>query len=164
MNIETSLIGASLLVPVAVLTFASAAVFTDVKSRKIPNWLTVSSFVAALVVHSITGGWGGLLSSLCGFATGFAILLTLFLIGGGGGGDVKLMGAVGAWVGVWPTLLIFVSSAVFVILIMVGVVLRHGPTAKTSAEESIMKLTLPYAVPVGLALVLVLIIDSMGSV
>ena len=163
MNIETSLIGESALVSVAVLTFASVAVFTDVRSRKIPNWLTVSSFAFALVAHSILGGWGGLMSSLCGFATGFGILLTLFLIGGGGGGDVKLMGAVGAWVGGWPTLLIFVASAVFVILIMVGVVIKHGPQAKTKSNESIMKLKLPYAVPVGLALMLVLIFDSMAT-
>ncbi len=82
-----------------VAVFVLTAAFTDLSARRIPNWLTVSSLAVALLFHTITGGWAGLGFALGGFATGFSILLVLWLIGGGGGGDVKLMGALGGWMG-----------------------------------------------------------------
>ena len=78
-----------------VLAIVGVAVPVDLKTRRIPNGLTVPAFVCGVVFHVIRGGWAGLGFSLGGFATGFGILLVLWLIGGGGGGDVKLMG--GHW-------------------------------------------------------------------
>lgn len=158
MTIESSLVDASTWVPILVLGFVAIAVFTDLRSQIIPNWLTVSAFAGALVFHLAVGGWIGLASSVCGFATGFGTLLVLFLIGGGGGGDVKLMGAVGAWIGVWPTLLVFVGSAVFVILIMIGVLIKRGSSSKSAPNESVMRKRLPYAVPLALSLVSILLL------
>ena len=80
----------------AVMLFTGLAFLCDLKTRRIPNWLTVISLVLALAFHLTTGGWPGLLAALGGFAVGFGILLVLWLIGGGGGGDVILMGALGA--------------------------------------------------------------------
>ena len=74
-----------LIVPVAVVVYLSIAVFTDLKSRQIPNWLTVSSLVIAMLFHFFSGGLPALLLSLGGFATGFGILFVLWIIGGGGG-------------------------------------------------------------------------------
>ncbi len=95
---------------VAVVVFTTAAAISDLTTRKLPNWLTVSAFVAGLLAHTVTGGLSGLGFSLLGFATGFCILLVLWLIGGSGGGDVKLMGALGAWLGVGLTLQVFLVS------------------------------------------------------
>ena len=96
MTIESNLVDASIWVPILVLGFVAIAVCTDLRSRRIPNWLTVSAFLGALAFHLAVTGWTGLASSMCGFATGFGTLFVLFLIGGGGGGDVKLMGRRGS--------------------------------------------------------------------
>ena len=96
---------------VVVILIMSVALVTDLKHRTIPNLLTVSGAVGGLVYHLVTGGLDGLLFSLGGFATGFGLLLLLWLCGNGGGGDVKLMGAVGAWLGAFATLIVFIGSA-----------------------------------------------------
>jgi len=101
---------------VAVCALTLSAAISDLRTRKIPNWLTVTGFVAALVFHIATGGLPGLGYSLLGFLTGFSILLLLWLTGGGGAGDVKLMGALGAWLGWKGTLYVFFLSAVLIVI------------------------------------------------
>ena len=78
---------------------------TDVRSGKIPNWVTYPAVVAGLIGHTLVGGWRGdpeaaglilgLQGSLLGLAAGFGPLLVAWWAGGIGGGDAKLMGAVG---------------------------------------------------------------------
>jgi prepilin peptidase CpaA len=99
--------------------FTLVAAISDWRTRKLPNWLTVSALVTALVFHIAMGGFSGLLFSLSGFAIGFGILLILWLVGGGGGGDVKLMGAVGAWMGPLLTLQVFLVSAAVIAVVTV---------------------------------------------
>jgi len=105
---------------IAVAGFTLAAAFSDLRTRKLPNWLTVPAFAAALVVHTAVSGLAGLWLSLLGFALGFGILLVLWLMGGGGGGDVKLMGALGAWLGPTLTLQVFLVSAVAIVILAGG--------------------------------------------
>jgi len=76
--------------------FTAVAAVSDLRTRRLPNWLTVPAFAAGLLAHTVVNGFAGLGFALLGFATGFGLLLVLWLIGGGGGGDVKLMGALGA--------------------------------------------------------------------
>ena len=87
----------------------------DVRDGKIRNAITYPAIVIGLVGHALVGGlWPvddvrlGLLGSLGGFAAGFVPLLAAWLAGGIGGGDAKLMGAVGALTG-WR----FVVAAMF---------------------------------------------------
>ena len=101
----------SLVFVAAVAAFTAAAAISDWRTRRLPNWLTVPAFVLAVLTHTAVNGLAGLGFSLGGFATGFGILLVLWLIGGGGGGDVKLMGALGAWLGTTLTLSVFLVSA-----------------------------------------------------
>jgi prepilin peptidase CpaA len=75
------------------------AAITDLRSRRIPNWLVVISLLGALVTAGATQGASGLGKSLAGAAVGGAILGVLYLLGGMGMGDVKLCAAVGAWLG-----------------------------------------------------------------
>jgi len=114
----------------AVILFTLIAAIYDMFTMRIPNWITVPAFVAALVYHSWFPGGAGLLASLGGFATGFGILMVLWLIGGGGAGDVKLMGALGAWLAVDRTLYVFMASAFLIVLGAIAVLtvqlLRHG--------------------------------------
>ncbi len=157
-----------------VLIFLGTAVAWDVKTRRIPNWLNVTALVAALIFHATTQGWNGVLHALAGFAVGFGVLFVLWLIGGGGGGDVKLMGALGAWLGPLSTLFVFLLST-FMAIICLMIVVAYQNMASTNVRSSVAgvgasgssaeqpttglaRRTLPYAVPAALAAVAVLIL------
>ena len=88
----------------AVVLVASAA--TDIRTGKIYNVVTYPAIAVGLVGHTLAGGlWAtdelqlGLVGSAGGLAAGFLPLLAAWLAGGIGGGDAKLMGAVGALAG-----------------------------------------------------------------
>lgn len=72
----------------------------DVRTHRIPNILTFGSASLALLYHAWSGGVPGLGASAGGWAVGVALFLPMFLLRGMGGGDVKLLGAVGAWLGI----------------------------------------------------------------
>ncbi len=91
----------------------AVATFTDIRSRRIPNWLVLPFLLAGIAVSSITGGWHGLGQSLGGLALGALIYGLLAAMGGMGMGDVKLCAAIGAWI--WWQQLVFA-------LVMIAVV------------------------------------------
>jgi prepilin peptidase CpaA len=81
----------------------------DLRSRRIPNWLTVSGLLVGFSVHAWITGWRGMLMSIEGAGVALAILLPLVLLRALGAGDWKLMGAAGSFLG--PLMLIFVLLA-----------------------------------------------------
>lgn len=81
---------------VAVLAVAT---ITDLRNRRIPNWLTLPFLVAGLVAQVAMHGWSGAGQSLAGIALGAVIFGVLAAMGGMGMGDLKLCAAIGAWVG-----------------------------------------------------------------
>ncbi len=106
-------VNTALLIWSLTLTFTICAGWLDWRTRKIPNWLTVSGFIAGLGVHTIIWGWHGALASLEGAGLALLLLLPLVLLRGLGAGDWKLMGAVGALLGPWGLLaFLFVSALV----------------------------------------------------
>lgn len=86
---------------VYVLAFATAAIacLTDLRTRRIPNAVTFASALAAVFYHAIDGAGPGLWQACAGWSVGVAFFFVPFALGGMGGGDVKLMGALGAWLG-----------------------------------------------------------------
>jgi prepilin peptidase CpaA len=80
--------------------FALTAGITDFRWQKIPNWLTYPAIPMAILLHWIIAGRHAALLSLVGAAIGLGILLPFVLLGGLGGGDWKLVGALGAFFGV----------------------------------------------------------------
>lgn len=76
-----------------------AASIEDLIRRQISNWIPVAAFVGGMVCQTIAHGWWGLLYSLGGTVCGFAVFLIFYLLGGMGGGDVKLMAGFGALLG-----------------------------------------------------------------
>ena len=83
---------------------ALLAGWTDLRSRRIPNWLTVPALGVGLAVNTYAGGWSGLWTSLKGAGLGLALLLPFVLLKSLGAGDWKLAGALGGFVG--PSVLI----------------------------------------------------------
>ena len=77
-----------------------AAIVDDVTRRKIANWIPCSAFVAGLILQTVQGGWQGAGAALAGTAAGAGIFLIFYVLGGMGGGDVKLMAGFGAVLGV----------------------------------------------------------------
>ena len=81
------------------LTLVSVCTITDVLDRRIPNHFLAMALSVALICHGIDSGVSGILGSIGGLGVGLAILLPLYMLGGTGAGDVKLLGVVGALLG-----------------------------------------------------------------
>lgn len=141
------------------------AVWRDIHHHRIPNWLTVSAAASGVIMAMLARGIAaGAAFSFKGFMAGFLLLLPPFLLGGMGGGDVKLLAALGCWLGAAGVFTVFLYGALFggilgVVLIwrktgvvglrtvFVGIFLDlitfHKPDAET-------RLTMPYALPIAL--------------
>ncbi len=92
------------LVTTAAFTFVMVAgASLDLWSRRIPNVLTVSGVIAAIALRLLQGP-GAVADGLLGVALALALTVPLFIIQALGGGDVKLVAAVGAFMG--PTELV----------------------------------------------------------
>ena len=156
-----------------VASFTLAAAVIDYRTKKIPNWLTVPSAIAALLFHLVSGGGTGLLWALAGFAVGFALLILPWILGGGGMGDVKLLAALGIWLG--PLLILPAFGLGAVCALIMGVMLmvastftsgisttqrrflnKGGAATATAGSPRKYKRVLPFAVPVAIGTWLVL--------
>jgi prepilin peptidase CpaA len=73
--------------------------FTDLRSRRIPNWVVLPFLVVGVVASGWLRGWNGIEHSLTGLALGGLLFGILCWMGGMGMGDVKLAAAIGAWIG-----------------------------------------------------------------
>ena len=92
------------------------AVFFDVRSHRIPNWLVLTGLVIGIAYHSLmVSGWG-IGFALKGAAVGFCVFFPIYLLRGMGAGDVKLMAMVGAFLGPASTF-----GAILITLIAGGV-------------------------------------------
>ena len=108
-----------------------AAGWTDLRSRRIPNWLTVPGLAIGIAANTILGGWSGLKASLLGAALGLGLLLPFVLLRALGAGDWKLAGALGAFTG--PAMLIdLLLASVFVAGVMaVALIIYRGRVLQT---------------------------------
>jgi prepilin peptidase CpaA len=111
-TLEPALYAVSQKVWVLTVVFASWAAWTDFRTRRIPNWLTVSGFLLGIGANSIFGGWRGAVTSLEGAGLALGLLLPLVLLRGLGAGDWKLMGAMGALMGWRAMLFLLIVSLV----------------------------------------------------
>src|SRR5205807_3290801 len=71
----------------------------DLARREIANWIPAVALLAGFAWQIGRNGWMGAWYALAGAATGFAVFLIFYLLGGMGGGDVKLMAGFGALLG-----------------------------------------------------------------
>jgi len=121
---------------VVVIVLVAAAI-SDVRAGKIYNWITYPAILTGLAGHWLTGGLAGdeltdgvrtvhlmgLAGAAGGLAAGAVPMLVAYFAGGIGGGDVKLMGAVGALTGWRFTLEAmfwgFLAAGIMAVIVMV---------------------------------------------
>ncbi len=77
-----------------------AATIDDLSRRQISNWIPVSAFAGGVILQTVQHGWRGAGAALAGAVAGAGVFLVFYLLGGMGGGDVKLMAGFGALLGV----------------------------------------------------------------
>lgn len=88
---------------------AMIASFTDLRTMRIPNWLTLPLLAAGMAYGGTKAGWSGLGNAALGCAIAGAIFVAAYAIAGGGAGDAKLMMALGAWLGTDPSVVLVLA-------------------------------------------------------
>lgn len=141
------------------LTVLAAASITDLFGRIIPNTLTVSTCIGGLVYHLLRlPAMEGVLFAAAGSLAGGLLLLVPYRLSWTGAGDVKLLAALGAWLGPVAIARVFVfSTLVGGIMTAVHLVryrrarLRGRRRETAPANDGILKSTIP-GMPYSLAM------------
>lgn len=148
--------------------FVITAAILDFRTKKIPNWVTIPAAIAAIVYHAVAPTGIGVLWALLGLAVGFSLLILPWLLGGGGMGDVKLLAALGAWLGPLTILAVFGGSAVLAAIMAAGVMVSGTVTRGISStrrrylsvdsdeDRPKPRRVIPFAVPVAISTVVIL--------
>lgn len=105
------------------LGVALIACVTDIRSRRIPNVLTFGAAAAAIVFHLVAHGLTAAGMSALSWLVGILVFLPFFLVGGLGAGDIKLVGAIGAWFGspastIWVALYTGIAGGLMALIVM----------------------------------------------
>lgn len=150
------------------------AAVIDGIALKVPNWLTFAMILSGWAYSGITGSWLGLGYSLLGTFVGLMLLFVLHLVGGMGGGDVKLLAGIGAWLHTVHVLNIFTATAILGGVMAVLMIARGGRWAhhwrqarqiviewftvrdadklyEIAAERKPTMMLLPYGIPMTIA-------------
>jgi prepilin peptidase CpaA len=103
------------------VTVAVIAAAWDLKTRRIPNTLTLGAPAVAVALNAYVGGWSAAGLSIAGWAVGLSLFFPMFALGGMGAGDVKLLAAVGAFVGplavVWVALFTSIAGGIIALVV-----------------------------------------------
>jgi prepilin peptidase CpaA len=95
----------------AAFAWAGAGAICDLRTRRIPNWLTGSGMVAGMLMHGVGNSWRGAASAGAGGLLAGGIFLLFYLAGGMGAGDVKLVSAVCALAGLGSVAAVLLGTA-----------------------------------------------------
>jgi prepilin peptidase CpaA len=130
----------------AALSFAAG--WTDWRSRRIPNWLTVPGLLAGVVLNVTVSGWPGAKTSLLGAGLGLGLLLPFVAIRSLGAGDWKLMGALGAILGPQRVIAVLIGTVLVNGIMAVILVIWKGRVRQTlrnlaSLAGSLLTLHMP---------------------
>lgn len=107
------------------------ATYTDLKKHLIPNVLSLGGILIGLIMHSYQNGLDGFLFSFSGLAVGFFLLIPFYAMKGMAAGDVKLMAAIGAFLGAYTTFIIVLSTLICGSILAIGYVLLKDNSAST---------------------------------
>ena len=113
----------NVLIPLALTVWIA---WGDLRTRRIPNYLTLGTAVAGLAYNFMSQGLPGLANGLLGMLLGFAFLILPYLWGGMGAGDVKALAALGAWLGPKLTVFLFCYMGIAGGVIALGYLVWQG--------------------------------------
>jgi prepilin peptidase CpaA len=111
---------AHLLLPLAIALWIA---WGDLRTYRIPNYLTLGAALAGLVYQGVFHGMSGVGNGCLGLALGFFLLFPVYILGGMGAGDVKALAALGTWLGPSLTLMLFCYMAIAGGLMALGVLI-----------------------------------------
>jgi prepilin peptidase CpaA len=98
----------------------------DLRTRRIPNFLTLGVAVSGLAFQLASHGWMGLSQGALGLLLGFSLLFFPYVLGGSGAGDVKALAAMGAWLGPVLVLTLFFYMTICGAIIALAVLCWKG--------------------------------------
>lgn len=180
----------SLIMCAPVVGLLAWATVIDVRERRIPNWLNGALLISGVVQSFLAWHTVSPLQSLFGLLAGFGLTIFLFALRAVGAGDVKLMTALGAWLGPQHILAIFLVEKIIGMVIVLTQAARQGKLQALCRNSTMLALNLvhvrelgiehvaqtgnacdtlngkgnlPFALPTFLATVLVLWISTFGS-
>jgi prepilin peptidase CpaA len=161
----------------AVLVAIGAGIL-DWSYRRIPNWLTVSGFVAGIAVNTILYRWPGLKAALLGTLLGLGLLLPFVVVRSLGAGDWKLAGALGACLGPRQLLSVLMGTILIAGVMALAVVIWKGRLKQTLLNiahllAALLSLRMPGSevslddpqstkIPFGAAMALTVLLYGMG--
>jgi prepilin peptidase CpaA len=122
------------LILMGAVLLALIAGWTDFRSRRIPNWLTVPGLAVGLAMNIALGGKAGLAASLEGVGVGLALLLPFVLLRSLGAGDWKLAGALGAFTGSGRLVDLLLGSVFVAGVMAVGLIIYKRRTRQTMSN------------------------------
>jgi len=124
------------------------ASWIDYSQKRVPNWLNAVLIVTGIVVQGFYFGMSGLTAGFWGLLTGFGLLIVPWLMHGMGAGDVKLMAAIGVWLGPLLTLYSFALGAIIGGITAVVMILSTGRLRMACVNIGVIltKVSMPHAV------------------
>jgi prepilin peptidase CpaA len=136
-----------MLVPMVMLLIVAAA--QDMRHRKIRNWLTLSLVLGGITQSMTASHTVEPMQSLMGIAVGFTLTFVLFALGALGGGDVKLMAGVGAWVGPVVALQVFMLASIAGMIIVLVQCAWNGRLRMLFRNSALLAVNLVHTADLG---------------
>jgi Flp pilus assembly protein protease CpaA len=121
------------------------AAVTDLRVRRIPNWLTLTVVLTGVVQSFTPVAVTSVKESLLGLSAGFAVTFLLYMMGGRGAGDVKLTAGIGAWIGPWPVIAVLMVAALVSLAVALGTSVARGKLRDLFRGTGIMLTSLVHA-------------------
>ena len=118
------------------ITATTAAAVIDMRTRRVPNVLTIPLAAAGVTMAVLGLGQVGVGAAVAGCALGLLLMLPLYALGATGAGDVKLFAAAGALLGPGITITAFLYTAIAGGAIALAVALRRGILRQTLLQTA----------------------------
>lgn len=114
------------------------ASWIDFSQKRVPNWLNLTLILSGFAVQAAFHGWAGVGTGFFGMLTGFGLLILPWMMNGMGAGDVKLMAAIGVWLGPKLTLYSFALGAMIGGLAAIVMILSTGRLRMACANLNVI--------------------------